>query len=103
MTRNVIVALVAGAIGFSIVSPVLAEDWRHQQWCDPRDRNCDGRLDSRDRYNAPQRGYGGYGREPTYGSAGSCSFQTPRGPVAGYKPEGKDRCCVETRNGPSCQ
>jgi hypothetical protein len=34
---------------------------------------------------------------------GQCTFQTRRGPVAGYKPSGKNRCCVETRYGPSCQ
>ena len=65
--------------------------------------------------NPPPRGY--YGSPGYYGSSsggyypqssgwddgGQCTFQTRRGPVMGYKPQGKNRCCVDTRNGPSCQ
>lgn len=32
-----------------------------------------------------------------------CAFRTRRGTVAGYKPEGKNRCCINTREGESCQ
>ncbi|HJQ58078.1 MAG TPA: hypothetical protein VJ890_14305 [Vineibacter sp.] len=108
MTYKVIAAVLASAISLVTVTQASAEDRRYAQWCDPRDRNCDGRIDRRDR----DRDYDGRrdyddrrrdGRSPTYGSSGSCTFQSSNGPVAGYKPEGKDRCCIETRRGPSCQ
>jgi len=106
MTRKLMAALLVGVVGFGIASQAQAEDWRHQRWCDWRDRNCDGRLDWRDRdYDRdyyPQRRYD-YGRAPTYQPTDSCTFQTRRGPVVGYRPAGKDRCCIETRGGPSCQ
>ncbi|MCW5744927.1 MAG: hypothetical protein KIT36_01830 [Alphaproteobacteria bacterium] len=57
----------------------------------------------------PRGGYygspSGYYPPPSrsYDSAGQCTFQTRRGPVPGYVPAGKDRCCIETRYGPSCQ
>ena len=68
-------------------------------------------------YDNPQpRGYYGgspgyYGSSPGgyypqssgYDDGGQCTFQTRRGPVMGYKPPGKNRCCVETRYGTSCQ
>ena len=66
--------------------------------------------------NPPQRGYYGgspgysgsspggyYPQSSGYDDGGQCTFQTRRGPVVGYKPSGKNRCCVDTRNGPSCQ
>ena len=61
---------------------------------------------------APQQTRDGYARSSSdgytrsssrYASDDQCTFQTRRGPVAGYKPSGKDRCCVDTRDGPSCQ
>jgi len=106
MTRKLVAALLAGAIGLGVASQAQAEDWRHQRWCDWRDRNCDGRIDWRDRdYDSPRPYYGRdyYGRAPSYEAAGACTFQTRRGPVTGYRPAGKDRCCIETRSGPSCQ
>ena len=102
MTRKLIAALFASVVGLGIASQAQAEDWRHQTWCDWRDRNCDGRLDWRDRDYNPQRRYD-YSRAPSYEPTSSCTFQTRRGPVTGYRPAGKDRCCVETTSGPSCQ
>ncbi|TXL70598.1 hypothetical protein FHP25_33645 [Vineibacter terrae] len=105
-SRTFIAALVAGIIGLG-VAQAGAEDWRHQdgRYWDWRDRNHDGRIDRRD---GPPRGY--YPaeryhdrRSTTYRPEGSCRFQTRRGVITGYKPVGKDRCCIETRNGPSCQ
>lgn len=53
---------------------------------------------------SPQQTRDGYYRSSTpYESADRCTFQTRRGPVTGYRPAGKDRCCVDTRDGPSCQ
>lgn len=43
------------------------------------------------------------GSSSRYDSNDPCIFQTRHGPVAGYKRSGKDRCCVNTREGPSCQ
>jgi hypothetical protein len=100
MTRKLAAVLMASALGLGFAAQANAEDWRHQRWCDPRDTNCDGRYDWRDRQH--DRRYD-YGRAPTYEPTGSCTFHTQRGSVTGYKPRGKDRCCVETRNGPSCQ
>ncbi|HKU99529.1 MAG TPA: hypothetical protein VJR58_29825 [Vineibacter sp.] len=37
------------------------------------------------------------------GGGDQCPFRTRRGTVTGYKPQGKDRCCVMTREGESCQ
>ena len=115
MIRNLSAALVAGLIGMGGATGASAGDWRDEYRCDRADRNCDGRIDRRDRDvdRPPQdrryrddrsredRRY--RDRAPSYGSTGSCTFQTARGPVAGYKPEGKDRCCIQTRRGPSCQ
>ncbi|MCW5747556.1 MAG: CVNH domain-containing protein [Alphaproteobacteria bacterium] len=70
-------------------------------WCARGDANCDGRVDWRDRFYDPDRGY--HGQPYTYASEGFCPFTTPRGVIRGYKPAGKDRCCVEMRNGPTCQ
>ncbi|HJQ58640.1 MAG TPA: hypothetical protein VJ890_17150 [Vineibacter sp.] len=88
-------------------------DWRDRNRYDPRDRNRDGRVDWRDRYDARDRNYDGrvdwrdgYGYQSppvTYGAGATCTYQTSRGPVAGYKPAGKDRCCIQTSYGPSCQ
>jgi hypothetical protein len=105
MTRGLIVGLLTCSFGLGVMASASAEDWRHQRWCDWRDRNCDGRINQRDRYYSyPNYDYEGRFRHaPSYGVAGRCTFQTRRGPVAGYRPEGKDRCCVETRHGPSCQ
>jgi hypothetical protein len=106
-SRTFISALIAGVVGLG-VAQASAEDWRHQdrEYWDWRDRNHDGRIDRWD--GPPPRGY--YPaeryrdrRSTTYRPEGSCRFQTRHGPVAGYKPVGKDRCCVETTNGPSCQ
>ncbi|MCW5745811.1 MAG: hypothetical protein KIT36_06390 [Alphaproteobacteria bacterium] len=69
-------------------------------WCARGDTNCDGRVDWRDRYYDPSNGY--RGQPYTYNSEGWCAYPTPNGPIRGYKPQGKDRCCVETRHGPSC-
>ncbi|HJQ60975.1 MAG TPA: hypothetical protein VJ890_28985 [Vineibacter sp.] len=103
MTRTLIVGLLGGAFALGIAASASAEDWRHQRWCDYRDTNCDGRLDWRDRYYGSPQPY--YRQQPrtTYEPAGRCVFQTSRGPVYGYRPEGKDRCCIETSRGPSCQ
>ena len=38
-----------------------------------------------------------------YDSSDQCTFQTRHGSMTGYRPSGKDRCCVDTRDGPSCQ
>jgi hypothetical protein len=38
-----------------------------------------------------------------YDSSDQCTFQTNRGSMTGYRPSGKNRCCVDTRDGPSCQ
>jgi hypothetical protein len=56
-------------------------------------------------YPPPSRGYYGSpsGYSPAYDDGGQCTFQTRRGPVVGYKPAGKNRCCIDTRDGPSCQ
>ena len=55
---------------------------------------------TRDGYN---RSSPDYNRPARHDSGDQCTFQTRRGSVAGYKPSGKDRCCVDTRDGPSCQ
>jgi hypothetical protein len=99
MLGKLIAAFVAGAIGLGVAAKADAADPR-RPWCERRDTNCDGRVDWRDRFYDPPRGYNG--RPYTYGSEGMCAYPTPRGPIMGYKPQGKDRCCVETRNGPSC-
>lgn len=44
-----------------------------------------------------------YDSSPRYDSGNQCTFQTRRGSVAGYRPSGKDRCCIDTREGQSCQ
>ncbi len=129
MTRTCIAAILASAIGLGAYSPAFAEEWRHQNgyyqdwrdrnhdgrvdWrdrYDPRDRNYDGRVDWRDRYDPRDRNHDGrvdwrdgYGYGPSVGANASCTFQTARGPVAGYVPAGKDRCCIQTSRGPSCQ
>ena len=55
-------------------------------------------------YELQQRTRDGYSpSQSRYDADEQCTFQTRRGPVAGYKRSGKDRCCVDTRNGPSCQ
>ena len=55
-------------------------------------------------YEPQQQRRDGYARSSSpYDAGDQCTFQTRRGPVAGYKPSGKDRCCVDTRSGPSCQ
>lgn len=69
----------------------------------------------------PRAGYygspgGSYGAPGSYGSSSGyyprssrwddgnqCTFRTRRGSVAGYVPQGKNRCCIDTRSGPSCQ
>ncbi|MBL8675018.1 MAG: hypothetical protein IPK81_10340 [Rhodospirillales bacterium] len=110
MRSKIVIALIASAIGISAAAPAFAQGpGRDPQrpWCQQGDRNCDGRVDWKDYFYDPDRGYQGRpyqgrGREQTYGSDGSCSYPTPRGYVTGYRPEGKDRCCVETRYGPSC-
>ncbi|HJQ57984.1 MAG TPA: hypothetical protein VJ890_13830 [Vineibacter sp.] len=43
------------------------------------------------------------GYSPAYDDGGQCTFQTRRGPVIGYQPAGKNRCCIDTSRGPSCQ
>jgi hypothetical protein len=101
MTRNLVFALVAAFIGAGVVSQAVAADPR-RPWCERGDRNCDGRVDWRDRYYDPPR-YRGRPYNKTYGSEGFCEYPTPNGPITGYKPQGKDRCCVETRYGPSCR
>jgi hypothetical protein len=65
--------------------------------------------DSRYYDSRPRSGYysgspygGGYYPQSRYAD-NQCTFQTRRGPVLGYRPPGKDRCCVQTREGPSCQ
>ena len=101
MIRQALIALVAGSIGLGIVAEAQAQGRDPQRpWCARNDADCDGRPDWRDRYYDPPR----YRGQPyqTYGSEGFCSYPTPNGPVRGYKPQGKDRCCVETRHGPSC-
>ncbi|HEX2889386.1 hypothetical protein [Vineibacter terrae] len=50
-------------------------------------------------YDPPPRYYGGGG----YGGGDRCAFQTRRGTVTGYIPSGKNRCCINTREGESCQ
>ena len=52
-------------------------------------------------YGSSPGGY--YPQSSGWDDGGQCTFQTRRGPVVGYKPQGKNRCCVDTRNGPSCQ
>jgi hypothetical protein len=52
-------------------------------------------------YYGPSRGY--YPQSRWDGGGNQCTFQTRRGPIAGYQPPGKNRCCIETRYGPSCQ
>jgi hypothetical protein len=98
MTSKLVMAVVAGTIGLGIAAAADAADPR-RPWCERRDANCDGRVDWRDRYYDPPRYRG---RPYTYGSEGFCPYPTPNGPITGYKPEGKDRCCIETRHGPSC-
>ncbi len=52
----------------------------------------------------PERRYAhSYGYGYRGGRSGQCTFQTRRGPVPGYVPEGKNRCCIQTREGQSCQ
>jgi hypothetical protein len=99
MIRRFVPAVVAAAIGLGTAFQAVAAD-PPRPWCARHDTNCDGRVDWRDRYYDPPRGY--HGRPYTYGVEGMCSYPTPRGPIMGYKPQGKDRCCVETRYGPSC-
>ncbi|MCW5745832.1 MAG: hypothetical protein KIT36_06500 [Alphaproteobacteria bacterium] len=99
MFRHTLAAIVTAAIGFGTIVQAHAADPR-RPWCERGDVNCDGRIDWRDRFYDPPRGY--HGRPYTYGSEGYCAYPTPRGPIRGYKPQGKDRCCVETRWGPSC-
>lgn len=98
MIRYLVAGLVAGTIGLGIVAEANARD-PQRPWCARNDADCDGRPDWRDRYYDPPQYRG---RPYTYGSEGYCSYPTPRGPIQGYKPQGKDRCCVETRYGPSC-
>ncbi|HEX2890443.1 hypothetical protein [Vineibacter terrae] len=102
MPRIVIAMLVASTLGLGFATQASAEDRGKERWCDRRDVNCDGRYDWRDRRQQYDR-RDDYGRAPTYEPAGTCTFRTRHGAVTGYKPRGKDRCCIETRNGPSCQ
>jgi hypothetical protein len=99
MRLKLVIVLVAAMLGVGIAGQCLAAD-PPRPWCTRGDVNCDGRIDWRDRYYDPQRGYNG--RPYTYGSEGFCPYPTSRGTITGYKPQGKDRCCVETRNGPHC-
>jgi hypothetical protein len=52
-------------------------------------------------------GYYGGSSRPYYPRSshdgGQCTFQTRRGALPGYRPPGKDRCCIDTPNGRSCQ
>ncbi len=106
MTRTLIAALIAAVTATAIIpAPASAEDWRHQdrdywRW---KDRNHDGRVDRRDEpyYRSQRHDYDRRGT--TYRPVGQCRFTTRRGSVPGYVPEGKDRCCIETRQGVSCQ
>jgi len=105
MTRTLITVLIAGVTATAIIAPASAEDWRHQdrdywRW---QDRNHDGRIDWRDDvyYRSQRHDYDRGGT--TYRPVGQCRFTTRRGSVTGYVPEGKDRCCIETRQGVSCQ
>ena len=106
MTRTLIAALIAGITATAIIAPASAEDWRHQdsdywRW---KDRNRDGRVDRRDEpyYRSQRHDYDRRGGT-TYRPVDQCRFSTGRGSVRGYVPEGKDRCCIETRQGVSCQ
>ncbi|HKU94359.1 MAG TPA: hypothetical protein VJR58_03735 [Vineibacter sp.] len=104
MKRTLIAALLAGLAATAIITPAGAEDWRHQdrdywRW---QDRNHDGRIDRRDDYYYRSQRHD-YDRGTTYRPVGQCRFATRRGAVTGYVPEGKDRCCIETRQGVSCQ
>lgn len=55
-------------------------------------------------YDGPR---GGYDTPRSYPQSrwndDQCPFRTRRGTIAGYKPEGKNRCCINTREGESCQ
>jgi hypothetical protein len=61
-------------------------------------------------YDGPPSRGGYYDPPPRYypqsrwdGGGDRCTFQTRRGPIAGYIPSGKNRCCIDTRDGQSCQ
>lgn len=107
MTSKLTAAVVAGLVGLGIAAPAQADPWRPGcEWgyssCDNDRRDRDWRngrdrdWDHRDRRRA-------YEGRTTYEVDRLCTFNTRRGPVRGYKPEGKDRCCIETSRGVSCQ
>jgi hypothetical protein len=66
-----------------------------------------GYYGGRSAYYPPPRYSGGSRYADAYGYAGGrsgqCTFRTRRGPVPGYIPPGKDRCCIQTPEGQSCQ
>jgi hypothetical protein len=116
MTIKFIAAALAAAIGFGIAAtPASAQgDWRHERGCDAFGFNCASDY-YRDRHYWHDRDWHRHrgrhydrrdyyrSRGPTYQPAGSCTFYSRRGPMPGYRPVGKDRCCIETSRGPSCQ
>jgi hypothetical protein len=117
MISKLIATVLAAGIGVGIAAtPASAQgDWRHERACDAFGFNCAtdkyyyyyGRDRDRDWYRYRGRNYDRRdyyrGAPTTYQPAGACTFYSRRGPRPGYRPVGKDRCCIETSRGPSCQ